>query len=276
MTFKKIYVEITNVCNLNCPFCIGNSRQKEFISEYKFDLLLKKLKGYTKYLYFHLMGEPLLHLNINKLINKASKNYNINITTNGYFINRIKDNNNIHQVNISLHSYDEKKNKTLNEYLNDIYNAVDKLLVTNTIISYRMWTNNKYNEDIIKSIENRYNIKINGNTKIKDRLFFEFETEFIWPNLNNGYCKKDGSCQGLRTHIGILVDGSVVPCCLDYNANLKLGNIYEQDLDEILEQQRVKDMIKGFQNNKKVEEFCQHCNFYDRIMQKKGSDSNVK
>ena len=274
--FKKIYVEITNNCNLNCPFCIGNDRQKEFITEYKFNLLLNKLKGHTNYLYFHLMGEPLIHPEINKLIDIASKDYKINITTNGYFINRIKDNKNIHQVNISLHSFDDKKNKTLDEYLNDIYESVDNLLVNNTIISYRLWVNNKYKEEIIKSIENRYNVTINGNTKIKDHLFLEFETEFIWPNLNNHYCNKEGSCQGLRTHIGILVDGSVVPCCLDYNANLKLGNIYEQDLDEILDQQRIKDMIKGFQNNKKVEKLCQHCNFYDRIMQKKGSDINVK
>ena len=274
--FKKIYVEITNNCNLNCPFCIGNDRQKEFISEYKFNLLLNKLKGHTKYLYFHLMGEPLIHPEINKLIDTASKDYKINITTNGYFINRIKDNKNIHQVNISLHSYDDKKNKTLDEYLNDIYNAVDNLLVNNTIINYRLWVNNKYKDEIIKSIENRYNTIINGNTKIKDYLYLEFETEFIWPNINNHYCNEEGSCQGLRTHIGILVDGSVVPCCLDYNGNLKLGNIYEQDLDEILNQQRVKDMIKGFQNNKKIEKLCQHCNFYDRIMQKRGSDNNVK
>lgn len=270
--YKKIYVEITNACNLNCPFCIGHNRQKQFISEYKFDLLLKKLKGHTKYLYFHLMGEPLLHPNINKLINKASKNYNINITTNGYFINRIKDNKNIHQVNISLHSYDEKKNKTLDEYLKDIFDAVDKLLDINTIINYRLWVNNKYKDFIIKSIENRYNIKINGNTKIKDYLYFEFETEFIWPNINNNYCNEQGTCQGLRTHIGILVDGSVVPCCLDYNGQLCLGNIYEQSLDEIMSSKKVKDMIVGFQNNKKIEKLCQHCNFYDRIVQKKGSE----
>lgn len=274
--FKKIYVEITNACNLNCPFCIGNDRQKEFITEYKYNLLLNKLKGHTKYLYFHLMGEPLLHPQINELIEMASKDFNINITTNGYYINKIEDNTNIHQINISLHSYDDKKNKTLDEYLNDVFNAVDKLLVNNTIINFRLWVNNKYKDEIIKKVENRYNTTINGNTKIKDHLYLEFETEFIWPNINNHYCNEKGSCQGLRTHVGILVDGSVVPCCLDYNAQLKLGNIYEQDLDEILDQQKVKDMIKGFQNNKKIELLCQHCNFYDRIMAQKGSDINGK
>ncbi len=71
--FKKIYVEITNNCNLKCDFCIGNKREKKFIDIENFKLLLNKLDGYTDYLYFHVMGEPLLHPKINDLINIASK-----------------------------------------------------------------------------------------------------------------------------------------------------------------------------------------------------------
>ncbi len=103
--FKKIYVEITNNCNLNCSFCIKNSRPIESISIDRFKILLDKLKPYTDYLYFHILGEPLMHKSINELIDIASSNFNINITTNGYLINRIKDNKNIRQLNISLHSY---------------------------------------------------------------------------------------------------------------------------------------------------------------------------
>jgi MoaA/NifB/PqqE/SkfB family radical SAM enzyme len=102
--FKKIYVEITNSCNLNCSFCIGHTRKKEFITIDKFKLLLDKIKNHTDYLYFHLMGEPLIHPYINDLIDIASNNFNTNITTNGYFIDRIKDNKHIRQINISLHS----------------------------------------------------------------------------------------------------------------------------------------------------------------------------
>lgn len=276
MKYKKIYVEITNNCNLNCKFCVKNKRKKEFISIDKFKELLSKLKNYTSYLYFHIMGEPLLHPKINELINIASLHFKINITTNGYLMDKITDNKNIHQVNISLHSYNPKYNKSLDAYLNNIFNSVDNLLLINTIISFRLWIKNKYQQEIIKKIEERYKCKIIGNTKIKENLYFEFDEEFIWPDVNNNYTNKDGSCMGLRTHIGILVDGTVVPCCLDYNGFLALGNIYRKSLNEILASGRVQKMKFGFENNQKIEELCQHCNFYDRIKRPKGSDIHEK
>ena len=267
--FKKIYLEITNNCNLNCSFCMGNTRKKEYLKIDRFKNLLNRLEGYTEYLYFHLMGEPLIHPQINELIDYASTKFNINITTNGYYIDRIKDNKNIRQINISLHSFDDTKNKTLDEYLNNIFESVNELS-KNTYISYRMWTNNKYKYEIIEHIEEYYNIKIDGHTTIRDNIFFDFDSEFIWPDLNNDYYNENGTCQGLSTHIGILVDGSVVPCCLDYNGQLVLGNIYEDSLDDILNSDKALDMLESFKQNIKNEELCKHCNFYDRIKANQG------
>ena len=113
--YKKIYLEITNNCNLNCSFCIKNNRQKKFMNIDDYKIILNKLKTYTKYLYFHVSGEPLLHPLINTFIDIGSKDYFINITTNGYLIKRIKDNHNIRQVNISMHSYDNKYKISLTE-----------------------------------------------------------------------------------------------------------------------------------------------------------------
>ena len=111
--FKKIYIEITNACNLNCNFCIKNKRKIKNISKDEFLLILKKIKPYTNYLYFHILGEPLLHDNINEFIDIASKNFKINITTNGYLIDKIKNNQNIRQLNISLHSFNIQYNVEL-------------------------------------------------------------------------------------------------------------------------------------------------------------------
>ena len=267
--FKKIYVEVTNSCNLNCSFCIGNTRKKDYIKIDRFKELLDKLDGHTEYLYFHLMGEPLIHPQINELIDLGSSKYKINITTNGYYIDRIKDNKSIRQINISLHSYDDTKNKTLDEYLNNVFDSVEELS-KNTFISYRMWTNNKYKDEIIKRVEEYYNVKIDGHTTLKDNVFFDFDTEFIWPDINNDYYNENGTCQGLVNHIGILVDGSVVPCCLDYNGQLVLGNIYEDSLDNILKNDKAVNMLDGFKCNIKKEELCKHCNFYDRIRTNQG------
>ena len=119
--FKKIYLEITNTCNLNCDFCIKNTRKSKFISIDEFKKVLEILKDYTDYLYFHVLGEPLMHPKVNKLINIASKEFKINITTNGYMINKIKYNKNIRQLNISLHSFSENYNVTITDYLNNIF-----------------------------------------------------------------------------------------------------------------------------------------------------------
>ena len=143
MQFKKVYVEITNKCNLSCDFCIKNKRLNKEITIDEFNTLLNKLKPYTKYLYFHVLGEPLMHKNINKLIDIASKHLFVNITTNGYLINRIKDNKNIRQVNISLHSYNDKYKITLDDYLNNIFDTIDNLILNKTYVSLRLWVKTK-------------------------------------------------------------------------------------------------------------------------------------
>lgn len=263
--YKKIYLEITNNCNLDCSFCIGNKRSKKFISIEEFNILLDKLEGYTQYLYFHVMGEPLLHPKINELIELSSKRYFVNITSNGYLIKRIEDNKNIRQINLSLHSYDEKYKKSFDDYINDIFSSVDKLVENNTYIKYRVWVNSEYKEKILSKLNEKYNVVIGDNKSLKlaDNIYYEVEEEFIWPSMDNDYYTEDGSCRGLRDHIGILVDGTIIPCCLDSAGIINLGNIYKQDLNDIISSDLVKEMKQGFLDNKKIHELCRKCNFYD-------------
>lgn len=262
--YKKIYLEITNNCNLNCDFCIGNKRDKKFISKDEFNILMDKLEGYTKYLYFHVMGEPLLHPNINELIDMAVNRYFINITTNGYLIKRIENNKNIRQVNISLHSFDKKYNKSLEDYMEDIFNSVDKLVESGTYIKYRLWVGNDNRDNIIKLLEDKYGVSIDEDSvKLSDNVYYEVEQEFIWPSVDNDYYNECGSCMGCRTHIGILVDGTVVPCCLDSAGIINLGNIYKNDLNDIISSEIFDSLKKGFLDNKKIHELCRKCNFYD-------------
>ena len=263
--FKRIYIEITNKCNLNCSFCKGTKRDGKFIDMDSFSILLNKLKGYTKYLYFHIMGEPILHPYINELIDMASKEYSINITSNGYLIDRIKDNKNIRQLNISLHSYDKRYGKSLDEYLNDIFNSCDVLINNNTIINYRIWVDSVNKSEIINRLEEKYNVSIGNKDKVKlsNNVFFEIEKEFIWPSLDNDYYNEVGSCMGTRDHIGILVDGTVVSCCLDSDGIINLGNIYKNDLDDIINGNLFRDINEGFLCNQKRCELCKKCNFYE-------------
>ena len=265
--YKKVYVEVTNRCNLACDFCIKNKRKIYDIELDKFDIVLENLKPVTDYLYFHILGEPLIHPMINELINRASRDFNVNITTNGYLIDRIENNVNIRQVNISLHSFDEKYQVSLSEYLDKIFNGIDKLISNNTYISLRLWVKTKYYDNIIYAINERYSCSVDlssGSYKIGKYLFINSFREFIWPSLDNNYYEEVGTCYGGIDHFGVWVDGRIVPCCLVTEGVIELGNIYEDDIDTVMSSDRVLKMVDGFRCNKKCEELCKHCSFIEK------------
>ncbi len=257
--FNRIYIEITNICNLNCSFCKEDNRPKESMKLEQFEIILNKIKGYTDNIYLHIKGEPLIHKDIEEII-KLSNNYNlnVNITTNGRLIKdklNILNNNKIRQINISLHSYDN-----LNE-IKDFLNVIENI---NTNISLRVWNDNI---EIIKLLEEYYNIKINitKRSTIKDNIFLDIDKEFIWPDINSKEINKNGTCYGLRRQIGILVDGTVVPCCLDQDGIINLGNIFNEELEDILDKERTQNIINGFRNNTLIESLCKRCQYIERF-----------
>lgn len=266
--YKKIYIEITNDCNLSCSFCIKNKRVKKYMSFKEFKTVLNNIEDYTKYIYLHVLGEPLLHPNINEFIDYASKRYKVNITTNGYLINNIKSNKNIRQINISLHSFSDKYNISLEDYMNNIFNVVE-ILKKFTYVSFRLWTNNKYSKKIVDMINKKYNVNldinnIKNNTTITNNIFISINEEFIWPDKNNDYYNEVGTCYALRDHIGILVDGTIIPCCLDSKGDIKLGNIFNDSLNNIIKSDRYQNMLNCFKNNKKCELLCKKCKYLNK------------
>lgn len=265
--YKKVYVEITNNCNLSCDFCIKNKRKRKFMEKDDFLVILSKLKNVTNYLYFHILGEPLIHPEINDFINIASTNYKINITTNGYLIDRIKNNKNIRQLNISLHSFNDKYKTSLEDYMNKIFEVVD-ILKEYTYISYRFWLKDKNTNKILDMINKKYNVNldinnIKNNSTISKNIFISINEEFIWPDLNNNYYEENGTCYALRDHIGILVDGTIIPCCLDSKGIIDLGNIFKDNINDIINSKKYQNMLNGFKCNKKTEELCKKCKYYN-------------
>lgn len=192
--YKKIYVEITNACNLSCDFCIKNQRKLKFMSEDEFKIILEKIKNHTEYLYFHVLGEPLMHPKINEFINLASLSYKVNITTNGYLIEKLKNNKNIRQLNISLHSYNTKYNISLDDYLNHIFEVVDTL--ENTYISYRLWVDSNETDEILKKLNEKYDTSLSKkdlkrNNKLKEnKLCNEMINGFKNNKKVHELCKK--------------------------------------------------------------------------------------
>ena len=145
------------------------------------------------------------------------------------------------------------------------------------IVSFRLWNvenENLYekNSDIFNQIEKFFNIKLEldkfirgRGIKLSDNIYLNFEEVFVWPNLNNNFYNEKGFCYGLNTHIGILVDGTVVPCCLDGNGIMNLGNIHKKPLKDILLSERAENIVKGFKHKVCVEELCKKCEFKERF-----------
>ncbi len=254
--FNRIYIEITNICNLNCSFCKEDKRKKASLTLEQFKHILSKIKGHTDHIYLHVKGEPLIHPDIDNIINIAKEyGFNVNITTNGRLI---KDNinilNKVRQVNISLHSYDN-----LDE-IKELFNIIESI---KTKISLRVWNDNK---DIIKLLEDYYKVTVNGKrTTIKKNLFIDIDNEIVWPDINLDIINEFGTCYGLRRQLGILVDGTVVPCCLDQDGIINLGNIFDSDLNTIINSARALNIVNNFRNNKLTEDLCKRCGYIERF-----------
>ncbi len=281
--FKKIYIEITNICNLNCKFCPDTKRIKKNMSLEEFTKIVYKIKNYTNLVYLHVKGEPLLNENL-PLFLEVLENNNIlcNITTNGILLNDkvdiINKSKAVRQVNISLHSAIQN-DLDLNKYMDNILNSVDKL--NNKIISLRLWNlsdikDNDLNDNIINKLSTHYKIdnlkeklKENASIKVKNNIYINQDKEFIWPDIKGKEINEQGRCLALKDQIAILVDGTVVPCCLDNNGDIPLGNIFSESLEEILNKDSTKKIRNGFENKKLVCKLCKTCGFLKRLEDKR-------
>ncbi|MDF2875504.1 MAG: Radical domain protein [Sporomusa sp.] len=287
--YKKIYLEITNVCNLTCDFCPKTKRKPEFMSEAAFRQILEQIKPFADYIYLHVKGEPLIHPNLGRFLDISYEmGFRVNITTNGVFIDKVAntliEKPAVRQINFSLHSFDENQNEiSKDKYIDNILEFSSRAVIESGIfISLRLWNldealltedQRKRNLDIIHKIEEHFKLpyKIQGNLsetkalKIGDRVYLSQDYEFKWPDLKEEEDFNKGTCFGLRNQIAILVDGTVVPCCLDGEGIINLGNIHDHKFCDIINGKRAENIRRSFCNNNVVEELCRKCGYRKRF-----------
>ncbi len=268
--YKKAYLEITNICNLNCSFCHGTKREKRFMEESEFETALDKIFPFTDYIYFHLLGEPLTHPKVIDYIKKATqKGFKVTITTNGTLVNECEglSESGVYKVCVSLHSFEKEKGEE--NYLEKIVSFAKKASEKGIIVSLRLWNigsgiDNSFCEEYLKESFPKWKEDRRGNITLGEKIFLEYAHRFDWPDLNNKE-ESDHSCYGLKDQFGVLVDGSVVPCCLDAEGDITLGNIFDTPLDQILTSPRAENIRKGFQKRKAIEELCKKCPYSTRF-----------
>lgn len=277
MQFNKIYIEITNRCNLKCSFCSQSNRDKKDMSVEEFQHILNEVSNFTNSIYLHVKGEPLLHPYLDDILTLCDrKQLRVNITTNGTLIKTyftiLLAHSCIKKINFSLHCEND-----LPHYFTDIFSCGDELSKQMTIV-YRLWTLKNHQLDqislqIVNRIVSYYQLDertqkslyVNNNVKVASNIYVDKDNEFIWPSLKNEKQKETGFCYALKTHLAILANGDVVPCCLDGEGIIKLGNLHTQELCEILVSERCTQLKKSFQDRKPCESLCQKCGFDQRM-----------
>lgn len=268
--FKRVYIEICPLCNLSCSFCPRTKRAKP-LGEAEFERISSEVKPYTDYVYFHVMGEPLLSPHIDRFLEICeSKELKVNLVTNGTIlrknIERLKSPA-LRKLTISLHSFEANEGRDFDTYIEScIKSAIE--ISKFSIVEFRLWNkksaHQSLNKKIIKALEEAFETEVDislDNAKLAKNVFLGFAEEFEWPSIENKYFCEKGSCLGLVDQLAILSNGDVLPCCLDSAGKIVLGNIFKNSIEEILAGERTKKILRGFRSNKKVEDLCRHCSF---------------
>ena len=273
--FRKVYLEISNICNLHCTFCPGTKRKKQILAEAEFTKILEKLAPWTDFLYFHLMGEPLCHPHLEQYLHLATQaGFKVILTTNGTLLEKHREMllaSSVHKVNISLHAFEANDlDIPFETYLAQCF-RFGQAAEGKMIITYRLWNEggaNAQNQQIRNTMHDFFPgewAESPRGTRIGQKIFLEHGDKFDWPDLSAEDQGQKVFCYGLRDQLGILCDGTVVPCCLDHEGDIALGNILQEDLGQILASPRAKALYDGFSRSVATEELCRKCGYARRF-----------
>lgn len=288
--FERIYLEISNICNLQCTFCPEVVRDKKVISVEEFRANAIQAKPLAKQVCLHLMGEPLGHPQFGEIVKVCDElELKIFLTTNGTLIKRhaetILNWKHLEQINFSVHSYFANTSRqSLEQYLTPILDFCELAIDRKNAyyINLRLWNlasvnaQREQNLQVYDLVEKRFAVSLNENVdvrvqkskKVKEKLYLHFDTEFEWPTLKRDVLSTKGTCYGLRKQLAIHANGDVVPCCLDKEAVLKLGSVKDgQSLRSIMTSERAQKIKTGFERGELVEELCQKCQYVERFNQ---------
>ena len=273
---KKAYLEITNVCNLSCSFCPGTRREKRFMTPDEFETLSRKLRRHVEYLYLHLMGEPLLHPQLEEILGIAARQgFRVIITTNGTLLDRrgelLISSPAVYKVNVSLQSFEGNGAGEPDGYVGMCADFAAKMSIVGKQCVLRLWNKNgldSLNPQIEAALETRFPKPwrdSRGSRYISERVLLQPGERFDWPDMSAEDRGEHRFCRGLRDQIGVLCDGTVVPCCLDHEGDIALGNLFESELSDIMSTERARKIYDGFSQRQAAEELCRRCGYSMRF-----------
>ena len=273
--YSRAYVEITNICNMHCSFCHGHSREKKQLTREEFAHILRQLQGQTGYVYYHLMGEPLTHPCLPEFLAMArQQGFKSVITTNGTLLHKVLPQlleAGLHKLSISLHSFEQDDEETFRTYLSRVAQAAITAAEAGTVVVLRLW-NKGFDEGrnalALEFLQNAIPGQWKENTRgfrIREKFYLEWGDRFQWPDKDAPVQGERVRCYGMVDHFGILCDGTVVPCCLDSDGVIALGNVFREELSDILNSPRAQAIAAGWQRRTPSEDLCRRCGYAQRF-----------
>ena len=241
--------------------------------------MAEKLRGHTRYLYFHVMGEPLLHPQLPELLAIAGElGFRVCITTNGTLLsekgNTLLAAPALHKVSVSLHSFEGNDGGDMADYLHSVWDFCAAAGEKSVLCALRLWNEGgaeERNGEILRFLSTASGWDVEnlpadsvGNKRLAPGLFLESARKFDWPSPDAA----EGNvqfCHALRQQLAVLCDGTVVPCCLDGEGRMALGNLLTQELPEILNTPRAQAIREGFSRRAPSEDLCRRCGYAARF-----------
>lgn len=274
MKLKRVYIEISNVCNLKCAFCSDCNRPLRSLSFSEFQHMVKQIKPICEYVYLHVKGEPLLHPNFLQFMDfLEAEKMKVQLVTNGTFIQRyptLLQYRCLRKISFSLHSIAYQSLSVMDYMLPLIEFAQMASHQENPYCEFRFWNQNQL-DDKSKQCLNLLLQKhplTETNKKSSyawmNHVYVHFDHQFEWPS-DASLDERFGTCHGAKHMIAILSNGDVVPCCLDDQGQMLLGNLFNESLEKILSSDRYQNIIKGFNQNQLIEPLCQKCSYRKRF-----------
>jgi len=263
MKVKKItslIIEPTNTCNLRCTFCFvteGMTREGGFM---EFDLFKKVIDDCPdlEHLCMHNWGEPLLHKDIFKMIDYAkSKGVKyVVMNTNGTLltekmIHKIIDSK-LDIIRFSIDGSAETFKKIRGVDLDKIEDNIIRLKKEKEIRRPELGMGVVFTieEDTEGDAEN-YIVhweEIVDHVRLQPKLITSPRTEICPEPFGKDYGK-----------LVVLWDGRVIPCCVDYNANLTIGSVEHDTIQNLWKNEKIeilrKQHLKG-----EFPDTCANCN----------------
>lgn len=273
--YSRVYVEITNICNKDCSFCHGTGRAKRQMSQDEFRHVADEISRVTDYIYFHVMGEPLIHPHLPEFIEYAtSLGLKCAVTTNGTLLDKRGAeliSSGVYKVNLSVHSFEDGDEEEYLSYLESLADFADKASSAGVLTVLRLWNkghdagrNDRTLEFFAKRLDGEWKWGERG-ARIRHKLHLEYGERFEWPDMNAPLGSDSVFCYGLGDHFGVLCDGSVIPCCLDSEGNITLGNVFDTSIEEIISSDRAVAIAEGFKRRVATEELCKRCGYARRF-----------